>query len=173
MRPKVITGSPLHENVTKACRSLCSFLSGAVRWLLAVTCLFFIEYSGADSAWAVQSHGGAEGLVSHQIGHFLFVVGLVYLIYRIHSMRMHGQGWGAFKIFLWLLVLWNLVTFSGHWMDELISREKFIKANGTTLSFVADNIFDVIFYLTRLDHLLLVPSFVFLLLALRKWRTLQ
>lgn len=143
------------------------------RSILLVFCAMAIELMAPLSALAVQSHGGAEGLVSHQIGHFLFFVGLVYLVLRLYTMRMQGKGWSEFKVFLWLLILWNVMTFSGHWMDEFVAREKFVKSNGSTLLFVVDNFQDVIYYFTRLDHLLLVPSFVFLLLALRKWRASQ
>ena len=45
----------------------------------------------ATPAWAVQTHGGIEGLVSHQVGHFLFVVGMIYLLVRIHSMQLQGR----------------------------------------------------------------------------------
>lgn len=165
--------SPLLLCLKKASRNLGLFLTRPVKGLSVVFCLLLVEFSGASPAWAVQSHGGAEGLVSHQIGHFLFIVGLVYLVFRIYSLRMQGRGWGSFRVFLWLLILWNLMTFSGHWMDEFVAREKLIKSNGLTASFVAENFFDVIYYLTRLDHLVLVPSFVFLLLALRKWRGSQ
>ncbi|MCK4510030.1 MAG: hypothetical protein KAU27_15885 [Desulfuromonadales bacterium] len=127
----------------------------------------------AKPAQAVQAHGGVEGLVSHQIGHFLFAVGMGYLLYRLYTMQLRGTGWIEFKTFLWLLLLWNVMTFSGHWMNEFVARENFIKANGNTLSFTIGNFPDALFYLTRLDHLILVPSFVFLLLALRKWRTQQ
>lgn len=127
----------------------------------------------ATPGWAVQSHGGTEGLVAHQLGHFLFVVGLFCLLFRLYSIRLQGQGWVEFKIFLWLLISWNLMTFSGHLMNEFVPQEKFIRAGGLTLSFVVENFWDALFYLTRLDHILLVPSFTFLLLALRKWRAAQ
>ena len=120
-------------------------------------------------AWAVQAHGGVEGLVSHQIGHILFATGMGYLLFRLRSMRLKGTGWLEFKTFLWLLILWNIMTFSGHWLNEFVAKEKFIKANGNTLSFNIENFPDAIFYLTRLDHLILVPSFALLLLALMKW----
>ncbi len=134
---------------------------------LAVTVplVFFPGYS-----WAVQSHGGAEGLVSHQVGHFLFTIGMSYLLYRLYTMHVEGVGWFEFKIFLWLLILWNITTFSGHWMNEFVDNSKFIRSNGSVLAFKTENISDVIFYLTRLDHLVLVPAFAFLALALRKWR---
>lgn len=124
----------------------------------------------ANSAWAVQTHSGTEGLVSHQIGHLLFAIGMGYLLIRLRSMRKISSGWREFKIFIWLLIAWNVMTFSGHWMNELVAEDKFIKSHASTLSFTIESFSDVIYYLTRLDHLLLVPSFAFLLLALRKWR---
>jgi hypothetical protein len=60
------------------------------------------------------------------------------------------------------------MTFTGHWMNEFITKEQFIKGQTTTLSFTIANLPDAIYYLTRLDHLILVPAFAFLLLALRK-----
>ena len=134
---------------------------------------FVVFLMTANPAWAVQTHGRTEGLVSHQIGHLLFAIGMGYLLFRLHSMRMKGTGWFEFKAFLWLLLVWNIMTFSGHWMNEFVAREKFIKANGSTLSFTIENLHDALFYLTRLDHLILVPSIAFLLFALRKWRMME
>ena len=132
--------------------------------------IFLFLLSPALPAWAVQAHGGAEGLVSHQIGHVLFIIGMGYLLYRLHHIRMQGPGWFEFRVFLWLIIAWNVLTFSGHWMHEFVADEKFIRSDGSILSFSIAGFSDAYFYLSRLDHLLLVPSFVFLLLALRKWR---
>lgn len=137
---------------------------------LRATIIFLAVTLQANSVWAVQAHGGAEGLVSHQIGHFLFTTGMGYLLYRLYSMQTTGSGWFEFKAFLWLLIAWNVTTFAGHWMNEYIVKDKFIKTKTTTLSFSIETFPDAIYYLTRLDHLILVPSFVFLLFALRKWR---
>ncbi len=134
---------------------------------------FVVFMMAATPAWAVQTHGGLEGLVSHQIGHLLFTFGMIYLLFRLYSVRPKGVDWREFKIFLWLLIAWNVATFSGHWMDEFVAKEKFIKAHGRTLAFTIENLQDALYYLTRLDHLILIPSFVFLLLALRKWRMAQ
>ena len=131
--------------------------------------LFFLALSvNASPAWAVQAHGGAEGLLSHQIGHLLFATGMGYLLYRLRTMRQSGRGWPEFKTSIWLLIAWNVVTFTGHWMNEFITKEQFIKDQTTILSFSIANLPDAIYYLTRLDHLILVPSFAFLLMALRK-----
>ena len=133
----------------------------------------FALFSWAVPVYAVQQHGGAEGLVSHQVGHILFISGMSYLLYRVHHNRITGSGWFEFKSFLWLIILWNILTFSGHWMREIVNPERFIRQGTQVTAFVITDYFDTFFYLTRLDHLLLVPSFVFLLLALQKWRRLQ
>lgn len=131
--------------------------------------LFCLALSvNASPAWAVQAHGGAEGLLSHQIGHLLFATGMGYLLFRLRTMRQSGRGWLEFKTSIWLLIAWNVVTFTGHWMNEFIVKEQFIMDQTTILSFTIANLPDAIYYLTRLDHLILVPSFAFLLMALRK-----
>ena len=140
---------------------------------LRVAFIFLAVILETNQAWAVQSHGGSEGLVSHQIGHLLFSIGLGYLLFRLRSMRQKGGGWFEFKTFIWLLIAWNVMTFSGHWMNEFVAQEKFIKDHANTLFFTVENLQDAIYYLTRLDHLILVPSFTFLFFALKRWRTAQ
>ena len=151
---------PLYSTVTLKCLSLT--IGIAVAFMLL-----------AAPAWAVQAHGGTVGLVSHQIGHFLFIIGMGYLLLRLYSIRIKGDGWFHFKSFLWLLLAWNIMTFMGHWMNEFVEKGKFIKADSRTLSFTVENFQDALYYFTRLDHLILVPSFIFLLIALRKWRVPQ
>ena len=133
-------------------------------------CVCLLLVMSANPAWAVQSHGGVEGLVAHQIGHLLFIVGMVYLLLRIKSLRLKSSGWMEFKVFLWLIITWNMLTFAGHFLNGLIAKEKFFQASGVIISFSITSLMDGLYYFSRLDHLLLVPSFVFLLLALRKWR---
>lgn len=123
-----------------------------------------------QSAWGVQSHGGAEGLVSHEIGHIFFLGGLIFLLFKAYQAKIEGTGWAFFRIFLWLLVGWNIMTFSGHWMREFVDLSKFQEVEGVTTFFTATSFFDFVFYLTWLDHLLLVPAFCCLYLALRAWR---
>lgn len=138
-----------------------------------ISLLFLATGLIATPAWGVQSHGGVEGLVSHQIGHLLFTTGMGYLLFRLRSMPQKGEGWNEFKTFIWLLVTWNVMTFSGHWMNEFVAKEQFIRDHASTLFFTAENFYDAVYYLTRLDHLLLVPAFAFLLMALKKWRLTQ
>ena len=123
----------------------------------------------ATPAWAVQTHGGAEGLVSHQIGHVLFFISMVFLLIQQHRKKLKGPGWREFKVFLVLVILWNCFTFLGHGVREEVDISKFVQDNGHTIGYQINNAFDLLFYVTRLDHLLLVPAVLSLFMALRRW----
>ena len=123
----------------------------------------------ASMAYGVQSHGSPEGLVSHQLGHLLFFIGMILILVRIRQSSLAGAGWREFEGFLWLILCWNVLTFTGHWMREGVMGGQFVRHSGRVTAFQADTLFDLIFYLTRLDHLLLVPAFFLLLSAIRKW----
>ncbi len=144
-------------------------LSPAIRYQAIATQATLVFILTANPAWAVQTHGGSEGLIAHQIGHLLFLIGMSYLLFRLKSMGQKKTGWFEFKAFLGLLIFWNIATFSGHWLNEYIGQEKFIKAGARTLSFTIENYLDAFYYLTRFDHLILVPAFALLLIALKKW----
>lgn len=141
-----------------------------LRHLLLVIFLLLISAVQTTPAWAVQQHGGAEGLVSHQIGHLLFIFGMGYMLYLVYHIGLTAAGWLHFKSFLRLILLWNFLTFSGHWLREFVDPDKFVKVDGQTVGYTISNFTDAVFYLSRLDHLVLVPAFLFLLLALKKWR---
>ena len=68
---------------------------------------FTVQSLLPGTAWAVQQHGGAEGLVSHQIGHLLFIIGMFYLLYRLQVASPTGGGWPHFKLFVWLIICWK------------------------------------------------------------------
>jgi len=68
-----------------------------------------------------------------------------------------------------MIIAWNFITFSGHWLRELIDPKKFTMAGGHIVSFKISNFSDAFFYLASLDHLFLVPAFVMFLMALQKW----
>ncbi len=150
--------TPKMKKGYRVSRVLSVFLSVMVILTCAVT-----------PAWAVQSHAGAEGLVVHQIGHLLFAGGMIYLLFRLQRIQLKKYAWFEFKMFLWLIIAWNVLTFSAHALAESVDKTKFVFLNGELVAFTINDFADAWFYLSQLDHLLLVPSFVFLLLALRKW----
>lgn len=134
------------------------------------TLFFLLPLFFPHAAWAVQQHGGVEGLVAHQIGHLLFIFGMFYLLYRLHRSSSQGPGWAEFKLFIWLIICWNFLTFYGHWHHELIDPAKYLHTNSQTSGFMISGPMDVLFYVSRLDHFVLVPAFLCLLIALAKWR---
>lgn len=132
-------------------------------------CLVITISSPVSQAYGVQSHGGTEGLISHQLGHFLFALAMVVLLLRLCEFHMSGPGWYEFRGSLWLFIFWNALTFAAHWMGEKVEAESFTQHEGHVVAFQIDSLYDLIFYVTRLDHLLLVPAFFLLLLAIQKW----
>ena len=137
--------------------------------LLLATPVTFL--AAAEPVWAVQSHGGTEGLVVHQLGHVLFAGGVMYLLYHQRRLKQRLKEYTSFEftMFLWLILSWNFLTFVGHALREYVNPANFIMVDGEFIAYTINDFADVLFYLSHLDHLLLVPSFVFLLLALRKW----
>lgn len=133
---------------------------------LAVFCLLL----DPAQAWAVQGHKeAAEGLVVHQIGHVLFVCGLFFLLARLRRLPA-TYGGVEFKLFLWLIILWNALAFHEHWYQETVNPDKFIRAAGKITGFVISTPWDALYYFSRMDHLLLLPAFLCLMAALNKWR---
>jgi len=109
-------------------------------------------------------------MITHEVGHILFIIGVVYLLIRSRSRRWIGPGWKEFKLFLWFVLAWNAVAFAGHWIELYIPKEQFIKSNGETTAFVIAGFGDIVYYVSILDHLVLLPASIFLLLALRRWK---
>jgi len=120
-------------------------------------------------AYAVQVHGGVEGLVSHQIGHIFFAGGMLFLLLTSYQSRWSGAGWDRFKCFLRLTIVWNILTFTGHWLQTGIGDDKFVRAGGQVVGFRVETFRDVCFYFSCLDHLILLPALLCLSVALRQW----
>lgn len=122
-------------------------------------------------ALAIQQHGGVEGLAAHQLGHLLFLAGLGIILVNMSRRGLKEAGWPQFKAFLRLAFAWNLLTFAGHWAGEYVTPEQFQASDGMVKGFRIASPGDLLFYLSGLDNLILVPAILFLLLALRKWRS--
>jgi len=127
----------------------------------------------SQTAWAVQGHGGAEGLVIHQLGHILFVAGIVVLLYYIRRNRLTNPGWRRFTLFFRLLLAWNGLAFTSHWLHEVVNQDHLIRNHGRLTGITINNLTGLAFYLSSLDHILLVPAFFLLLQALSHWEKNQ
>ncbi len=113
-------------------------------------------------AYAIQSHPAPEGLYVHQLAHVCFIVSMAFLAYWLEAHQFCRQkGWRYIQIAALLFVLWNIVAFAGHWIEEKIPRELFLGDPDWSQRFIAkDNVWADLFYLLKLDHLVSVPAIV-------------
>ncbi|EFL50756.1 hypothetical protein DesfrDRAFT_2517 [Solidesulfovibrio fructosivorans JJ]] len=121
-------------------------------------------------ALAIQTHGGVEGLYTHQFGHVLFLVAMVVLYFRLRRLvEWTSRGWRLIGASCLLFAMWNAVAFWGHWLEESMSAMPF--AGGPTPwsreLVVSSGWKALLFYACKLDHLLSVPAMLLFLLGLR------
>ena len=137
-----------------------SFFILAVLTLLPVT------------SYATQAHGAPEGLYTHQLAHFFFIISMGSFIFWLRKSRLTNEtGWRYIQYAAIFLVLWNMSAFAAHYMDE-----QFLLVNVTRLDIwrihiippVSHPTLAMIYYLCKLDHLLCVPALIYLYRGLRR-----
>jgi len=121
------------------------------------------------AAWAIQTHGAPEGLYVHQMAHLFFAGSLVYFHWIIRRNDFTGRGWRYLQLFCICMICWNLLTFTGHAMNLLLTHDDFSAGPGLWHSRMLGPITPVkwTYYLAKLDHLICVPALLFLYLSLR------
>ena len=134
-------------------------------WLLAVLLM-------PESVLATQGHGGIEGVYAHQIAHIFFLISMGVLIYWLRQRGLVLEsGWRFIQYAAFFLILWNLNTILVHALDDqfrIITTERIdtwqirITDQGNRRSLI------MIYYLSKLDHLLCVPAIVCLYIGLRR-----
>jgi hypothetical protein len=122
-------------------------------------------------ALALQTHGGSEGTVVHQLAHVQYLGALGYLIWDVRRSGFTGRGWGYLHWFCWLMIVWNAWAFIGH-LAQMALPEGAVSASAGYLSseLLAPLSFGRwVYYLTALDHLLITPALFFLFVAMRSF----
>jgi hypothetical protein len=122
-----------------------------------------------DQAWALQSHGPPEGIYVHQLAHLFFAAALGYLFWDIGRNAFPGKGWRYLQIFCILMILWNLLAFSGHWLGFHIADSDILRPSGYFSSQIIGPISSIklIYFSATLDHLLSLPALFLLFMSLR------
>ncbi len=122
-----------------------------------------------DAAWALQSHGPPEGIYVHQMAHVFFFGSLVFLYRDLRHSASKSRGWSYLKRFCLLMLVWNIVSFTGHAVATQLSPEHITGAASYFHSRLLGpmNPTKVLFYVTRFDYLLLMPALYFLCIGLR------
>lgn len=120
--------------------------------------------------WAIQTHGDPEGLYIHQLGHLLFLGAMGYIVWELRRRRLtRHPGFRHLARAALLLGLWNLLAFIGHLAEERLPREVFLPGSGYFFrKLLVQDLTALIYYVAKLDHLILVPALLFFYLGLRQ-----
>lgn len=104
--------------------------------------------------------GGTEGSYVHQTAHLLFMGAMLFFIYEMHREGLHNYRGFRFLIWAcWLLVLWNLDAFVGHWSEWSLTNPV-IMGHALSQRLLMEDFNTWLFYLTKISHfVLLVPIF--------------
>ena len=138
------------------------------------TLLFLVmtfSFLVAEKALATQAHGDPEGIYAHQLAHLFFMLSMVILIYWLRQRKLaRHTGWRYIQYAAFFFILWNVNVMLVHFLDEqamLITVER-ISTWQIRVSSSSGKWTEITYYVARLDHLICVPAFLFLLLGLKR-----
>ena len=122
-----------------------------------------------SNAMALQTHGAPEGIYVHQMAHALFMGTLLYLYWHTgKTQETSGKGWKYFQIFCLFLIGWNILAFTGHEVYEHLNTSDFIDRETWNARLTSPITFKkVLYYVTKMDHFLIVPALLALVISLR------
>jgi len=123
-------------------------------------------------ALATQTHGGAEGLIAHQLAHLFYLVSMGIFIYWLRKRRLVAEsGWRLIQFAAAFLIIWNLDTFFVHLLDEAPGVIRTYRLSPWTIRIETESGFEAlagIYYFAKLDHLFCVPALWLLYLGLKR-----
>jgi len=135
-----------------------------------ISFLIVVAYLLSDppAAMAFQSHPAPEGLYAHQLAHGFFILAMAMLAYWL---QVNGftreRGWRLIQMSCILLIVWNLVAFTGPWAEERIIDAVITGEPDWTQRIVVDSVWTGLYYSFKLDHLVQVPAMLCLALGIR------
>ncbi len=122
-----------------------------------------------EPAWALQPHGAPEGLYVHQMAHLLFASALVYLFLHTRwTPELSGKGWRYLQIFCILFAAWNFLALVGHEVARILTPSDFLEKSswfGQITGPISPT--KLLYFITKMDHLLYIPALICLVIALR------
>ena len=138
-----------------------------VLFILVYSC---IPWIGTSPALAVQEHGGAEGLYSHQIAHLIFFTAMIYLCIRlVRSGESARKGWRWIFFSALLFACWNAETFLVHQYREVLNPQALSGSFfGLPWTFHAHSVPDLLYYLGTYDHVLSFSALLLLFIGIRE-----
>jgi hypothetical protein len=140
----------------------------AIRLNIGLVIISAYLFSDPSAASAFQSHPGPEGLYAHQLAHIFFILAMAFLAYWLQvNGFIRQRGWRLIQISCILLILWNIVAFTGHWVEEGIADAAISGEADWTQRIVVNSVWTALYYAFKLDHIVQVPAIVCLVLGMR------
>jgi hypothetical protein len=139
--------------------------------ILTLPSIILLLLLQSGEAWALQPHGGGEGLYVHQMAHLFFMITLTYLY--LHTRRTQdpmSRGWRYLRIFCVLFFFWNLMAIIGHETALHLPSDQFVNT-GTWGERLAPplNSLKLVYFFSKMDHFLTVPALLALFFSLRSF----
>lgn len=105
------------------------------------------------------------------LAHLFFIVTLAIFTYWLHTTGLvRDRGWRLIAVSCLMFILWNLDTFTVHWLEHSMSQGAFVTA-GLDWSHrlaMTGGWRSWVYYFGKFDHLLCVPAILFLLMGLHR-----
>ncbi len=141
-------------------RKQCSYIAGLALLLL---------FGSTESCWALQSHSAPEGVYVHQMSHLLFMGALIYLYWHTRrTPELSSIGWKYLQTFCILFASWNILALVGHEAFEYLTPVDFIEKSSWNEQIAAPiTPVKILYFITKMDHLLYVPALLALVKSLR------
>jgi hypothetical protein len=147
--------------------------SGLLPWVL---CFLLGSVIFPSPALAFIPHWDPrEAFFIRQFSYLFFMIAMIFFIYELKQEKLQQQR--GFRLLAWgsiFFALWNLDCFIGQFV-ALYFKAQITGGEPGSLSqrVVMANLGNWINYFTRLDHLLLVPAFIFFYRGIRAFRREQ
>ena len=140
------------------------------RIILSFLGLMLLGWSNPESAFAYIPHWDPkEGFFIRQFSYLFFLVAMLFFFYELKQESLRQKpGFGFLALASGLFALWNLDCFAGQFvalnLGALVTAGP---AGAFSQKLVMTDPAVWVYYLTKLDHLLLVPAFLCLYWGIR------
>lgn len=123
--------------------------------------------------FALQMHGGPEGLYVHQGAHLFLIVSLIIFLINIRRSRLDlDSAWRLIFGGAFLLVLWNIWAFIGHVTEASMPESLLVVLPDRSIpSLAVQSWREVAYYILKMDHLLCLPALMLFCAGLKKLRS--
>ncbi|MEJ2033152.1 MAG: hypothetical protein P8Y63_08960 [Deltaproteobacteria bacterium] len=120
-------------------------------------------------AWALQTHGGYEGLYVHQGAHLLFILAMISFAYRLRVTKLTAQkSWRWMYRGAVMISIWNIWAFIGHFIALTVSGSvTFALGNEVIPVLRMTSWRETAYFFLKMDHLLSLPAVIFFYLGLK------